>query len=106
MRRRKFIQQTVLASAAVMIAGRSAGAGGAGDVTGMTGAGDVTAAAGGGVDFPVIRVAEAQRKFKSAAVEKTIRQLRQNIGNKEIGWLFENCYPNTLDTTVDFEVAG
>ena len=62
--------------------------------------------AGGGVDFPVVRVAEAQRKFKSAAVEKTIRQLRQNIGNKEIGWLFENCYPNTLDTTVDFEVAG
>jgi uncharacterized protein len=27
-------------------------------------------------------------------------------GNKEIGWLFENCFPNTLDTTVDFSLAG
>ena len=101
----------MLASAGMVIAGRSAGAGGAGDVTGITGTGDVTGAAGmppavKDIDFPVVRVAEAQRKFKSAAVEKTIRQVRQNIGNKEIGWLFENCYPNTLDTTVDFEVAG
>ncbi|HMH22406.1 MAG TPA: glycoside hydrolase family 125 protein, partial [Puia sp.] len=35
-----------------------------------------------------------------------IREVRSNIGNKEIGWLFENCFPNTLDTTVDFEMTG
>lgn len=56
--------------------------------------------------FPVVRVAEAKRKFKSQAVEKVIREVRAGIGNKEIGWLFENCFPNTLDTTVDFELAG
>ncbi len=57
-------------------------------------------------EFPVVRVAEAKRKFKSQAVEKIVREVRTNIGNKEIGWLFENCFPNTLDTTVDFEMIG
>ncbi|RAJ08545.1 hypothetical protein LX64_01198 [Chitinophaga skermanii] len=57
-----------------------------------------------GSDFPVVRIPEAQRKFKSKAVEQTIAQVKKNIGNKEIAWLFENCFPNTLDTTVDFEI--
>ena len=64
------------------------------------------AGTGIGAEFPVVRVAEARRKFKSQAVEKVVREVRQNIGNKELGWLFENCYPNTLDTTVEFELAG
>jgi uncharacterized protein len=59
-----------------------------------------------GVDFPVVRIPEAERKFKSQAVEKIIREVRENIGNKELGWLFENCFPNTLDTTVDFSIDG
>jgi meiotically up-regulated gene 157 (Mug157) protein len=58
------------------------------------------------VDFPIVRTEESKRRFKSAKIEKTIREVRENIGNKEIGWLFENCFPNTLDTTVDFSVAG
>jgi meiotically up-regulated gene 157 (Mug157) protein len=57
-------------------------------------------------DFPVVRTPEAQRKFKSKSVEKIIREVRTNAGNKEIGWLFENCFPNTLDTTVEFEIIG
>jgi len=57
-------------------------------------------------DFPVVRIAESQRKFKSPAVEKLIADVKKNIGNKEIGWLFENCFPNTLDTTVDFEIIN
>ena len=57
-------------------------------------------------DFPVVRTPEAKRKFKSAAVERTIAQVKSSIGNKEIAWMFENCFPNTLDTTVDFEVQN
>lgn len=54
----------------------------------------------------MVRIPEAQRKFKSKSVEKIIREVRTNIGNKEVGWLFENCFPNTLDTTVEFEIIG
>jgi meiotically up-regulated gene 157 (Mug157) protein len=57
-----------------------------------------------GQNFPVVRIPEAERKFKSAAIESAIKEIKSNIGNKEIAWLFENCYPNTLDTTVDFEM--
>jgi meiotically up-regulated gene 157 (Mug157) protein len=55
-------------------------------------------------DFALVRVPESQLKFKSAAVEKLITKVKKSIGNKELGWLFENCFPNTLDTTVEFEV--
>jgi uncharacterized protein len=55
-------------------------------------------------NFPVVRIPEAKRKFKSPAVEKTINEIQSSIGNKEIAWMFGNCFPNTLDTTVDFEI--
>ncbi len=42
------------------------------------------------------------RRFVSAAVEDNIRTVRDSIADPEVAWLFENCYPNTLDTTVDF----
>jgi meiotically up-regulated gene 157 (Mug157) protein len=58
----------------------------------------------GNSDFPVVRTAEANRKFKSKAVEKLIGDIKKNIGNKELAWMFENAFPNTLDTTVDFEM--
>jgi meiotically up-regulated gene 157 (Mug157) protein len=57
-------------------------------------------------DFPVVRVAEAKRRFKSASVERTIERVKSSIGNKELAWMFENCFPNTLDTTVDFEMIN
>ena len=56
-------------------------------------------------NFPVVRVPPAKRKFKSVAVERTIERVRSSIGNQEIGWMFENCFPNTLDTTVEFELV-
>lgn len=58
-----------------------------------------------GTDFPVVRTPEARRKFKSVAVEKVIADVQANIGNKELAWMFGNCFPNTLDTTVDFAVV-
>jgi meiotically up-regulated gene 157 (Mug157) protein len=33
-------------------------------------------------------------------VEATISQVKTGIGDPELAWMFENCYPNTLDTTV------
>ena len=51
-------------------------------------------------DFPVVRVAPSKRHFQSTAVEAAIKEFQANVGNKELGWLFENCFPNTLDTTV------
>jgi meiotically up-regulated gene 157 (Mug157) protein len=58
----------------------------------------------GAAAFPVVRTPESKRKFKSAAVERTIERVKSSVGNKELAWMFENCFPNTLDTTVDFEV--
>jgi hypothetical protein len=56
-------------------------------------------------EFPVVRPPEGRRRFKSAAVEDAIRRVQSSIGNKELAWMFGNCFPNTLDTTVDFEVV-
>ncbi len=54
--------------------------------------------------FPVVRTPEAKRKFKSVAVERTIERVQSSIGNKELAWMFGNSFPNTLDTTVEFEM--
>lgn len=51
-------------------------------------------------DFPVVRVPASKRHFQSAAVEAAIKEFQANVPNKELAWLFENCFPNTLDTTV------
>ena len=50
------------------------------------------------------RPAIGQRKFTSDAVERTIAGVKKGIANPELAWMFENCFPNTLDTTVDFSM--
>lgn len=40
------------------------------------------------------------RKFTSQAVEHTIKTVKKSIVDPELAWMFENCFPNTLDTTV------
>ncbi len=45
-----------------------------------------------------------QRNFVSEAVEATIATVKRDIADAELAWLFENCYPNTLDTTVRFSM--
>ncbi|OAM91032.1 glycoside hydrolase family 125 protein [Termitidicoccus mucosus] len=56
--------------------------------------------------FPVVRTPLAQRRFTSVAVERAIERVQSSIGNRELAWLFGNCFPNTLDTTVDFEMVN
>ncbi len=53
------------------------------------------------------RPAPKLRKFQSKAVEDTIKEVKSFLGDTELAWLFENCFPNTLDTTVSYgEKAG
>jgi meiotically up-regulated gene 157 (Mug157) protein len=59
-----------------------------------------------GHSFTSRRPPEAQRCFQSPAVEHLIRELKQFLGHGELAWLFENCFPNTLDTTVFFDPEG
>jgi meiotically up-regulated gene 157 (Mug157) protein len=51
-------------------------------------------------EFPVVRVAAAKRHFQSKAVNAAIQSFHAKVKSKELAWLFENCFPNTLDTTV------
>lgn len=57
-------------------------------------------------DFPVVREAVGKRNFRSEAVEQTILAVKKGINNPEMAWLFENCFPNTLDTTVDHTMVN
>jgi len=41
------------------------------------------------------------RKFRSAAVEELIAATSAKIADRELARIFANCYPNTLDTTVE-----
>lgn len=51
-------------------------------------------------EFPVVRTAEGERHFTSQLVEGMIKEFQKNVADKELGWMFNNSLPNTLDTTV------
>jgi meiotically up-regulated gene 157 (Mug157) protein len=59
------------------------------------------AAPAGTAAFTSRRPAPQGRKFHSQAVEIHIAEVKRKISDPELAWLFENCYPNTLDTTVE-----
>jgi meiotically up-regulated gene 157 (Mug157) protein len=50
--------------------------------------------------FPIVRVAASKRRFQSKSVDAAIKTFQSKVKNPELNWLFENCFPNTLDTTV------
>ena len=85
MNRRRFVTQSSLATSALLLSRYSR-------------------VLGASSSFPTVRVAASDRNFTSKAVEKVIAEIKANIGNKELAWMFENCFPNTLDTTVDFDI--
>ncbi|HEY9363952.1 MAG TPA: glycoside hydrolase family 125 protein [Chitinophagaceae bacterium] len=62
--------------------------------------------ASGFADFESKRPPLSERNFTSDAVEAMIREIKSHLSNKELAWLFENCFPNTLDTTVDFSMQN
>jgi uncharacterized protein len=48
------------------------------------------------------RPAPAARRFRSKAVDGAIDAVSAKLRDPELAWLFSNCLPNTLDTTVTF----
>lgn len=56
--------------------------------------------------FESKRPAIEKRHFSSKAVEQLIAEVKDAIADPKLKWMFENCYPNTLDTTVKFQMKG
>lgn len=50
------------------------------------------------------RPAPADRLFVSKAVEDEIARVKSLLTNRQLAWMFENCFPNTIDTTVHFRM--
>ena len=44
----------------------------------------------------------SERLFVSSAVESKITQICSQLTNPKLAWMFANCFPNTLDTTVHY----
>lgn len=90
MERRKFIQNTALAAG------------------GLVTLNSLSAAGSNSLDdflfnrFPEVRIPENERNFSSKTIEKTISEFKKNVKDNELGWLFNNCFPNTLDSTVTY----
>lgn len=51
-------------------------------------------------EYPSQRPAPENRLFISEAVESKIAEVVSLLENERLAWMFANCFPNTLDTTV------
>lgn len=56
------------------------------------------------VHFISKRPIVSERLFVSKRVEKEIIKVQKLLKNAKLSWMFGNCFPNTLDTTVRFEM--
>ena len=72
----------------------------------MAGTGNVFAASANKLSYVSKRPAVGKRNFTSAAVEKTIQQTKAKLKDPKLAWMFENCFPNTLDTTVEYKMKN
>ena len=52
--------------------------------------------------YPDQRPAPQDRLFSSPAVEAKIQEVDAQLTNPKLRWMFRNCFPNTLDTTVHY----
>ena len=46
-----------------------------------------------------------QRRFHSEAIETMLEEVVSHLSDPDLAVLFSNCFPNTVDTTVDFTPA-
>lgn len=57
--------------------------------------------------FPSKRPPLAERLFVSDAVEAKILEVQKLLnGNPRLAWMFANCFPNTLESTVHYRVVN
>ena len=52
------------------------------------------------------RPEEGERLFHSDAIEAEIARVKPLLTNPKLAWMFENCFPNTLDTTIFYKKDG
>ena len=55
-------------------------------------------------NYQTNRPEASKRLFVSQAVEQQIAHIKQLLTNARLAWMFENCFPNTLDTTVHYRL--
>jgi len=46
------------------------------------------------------------RLFVSMAIDNEISKIKKQLTNPKLSWMFENCLPNTLDTTVKYSTKN
>lgn len=46
-----------------------------------------------------------KRLFTSKVVEAEIVRVKKLLTNQKLSWMFENCFPNTLETTVHYRIT-
>lgn len=60
--------------------------------------------AGGERTVTGARPEPGERLFRSEAVEQTIERVKGLLTNRKLAEMFENCFPNTLDTTTHYRI--
>ncbi len=58
-----------------------------------------------GMEYVCLRPRPEERHFTSKAVEEVIAKVKKQLRDPKLAWMFENCFPNTLDTTVSFQMT-
>lgn len=85
MNRRKFVKTGAIGAGAIGLLGKN------------------VFAFGSTEEFISNRPKPENRNFISPVIDAKITEIKAFLPNKELAWMFENCFPNTLDTTVQFQ---
>lgn len=59
-----------------------------------------------GQEYISLRPSADKRHFVSRAVDAAIEEGQKRIKDEKLRWMFGNCFPNTLDTTVKYQMKG
>ncbi len=62
----------------------------------------VASVTAGAQTFESKRPEPQNRLFTSESVENVINEVTSQLTNPKLAWMFRNCFPNTLDTTVHY----